>query len=58
MKQYTEHRTWADFLAERSKVGNMGMRFGMGNVRSLYRVGCLMTVSKELSTYKLDLVGM
>jgi exonuclease III len=28
------------------------------NVRSLYRKGSLVTVSKELSKYKLDLVGV
>jgi hypothetical protein len=33
----------------------MDMRFGLWNV-SLYRAGSLMTVSKELSKYKLDLV--
>jgi hypothetical protein len=35
----------------------MDMRFGLWNVRSLYR-GSLMTVSRELSKYKLDLVGV
>jgi hypothetical protein len=35
----------------------MDMRFGLWNVRSLYRAGFLMTVSRELSKYKLDLVG-
>jgi hypothetical protein len=34
------------------------MRFGLWNVRSLYRAGSLMTVSRELSKYKLDLVGV
>jgi hypothetical protein len=33
-------------------------RFGTWNVRSLYRVGSLMTVSRELSRYRLDLVGV
>jgi hypothetical protein len=36
----------------------MDMRFGMWKVRSLYRAGSLMTVSKELSRYRLDLVGV
>jgi exonuclease III len=36
----------------------MDMRFGLWNVKSLYRAGSLMTVSKELSKYKLDLVGV
>jgi exonuclease III len=34
------------------------MRFGTWNVRSLYRVGSLMIVSRELARYKLDLVGV
>jgi hypothetical protein len=36
----------------------MDMRFGLWNVRSLYREGSLMTVSRELARYKLDLVGV
>jgi hypothetical protein len=36
----------------------MNMRFGTWNVRSSYRVGSLITVSRELSEYKLDLVGV
>jgi exonuclease III len=36
----------------------MEMRFGMWNVRSLYRAGLFMTVAEELSKYKLDLVGV
>jgi hypothetical protein len=36
----------------------MDMRFGLWNVRTLYRVGCLMTVSRELARYKLDLMGV
>jgi hypothetical protein len=31
-------------------------KFGTWNVRSFYRVGFLMTVSRELSEYKLDLM--
>jgi exonuclease III len=34
------------------------MRFGTWNVRSLYRAGPLMTVSRDLARYKLDLVGV
>jgi hypothetical protein len=34
------------------------MRFGTWNVRSLYRIGCLTTVARELGEYKLDLVGV
>jgi hypothetical protein len=36
----------------------MDMRFGTQNIRSLYRVGSLMTVLRELSRYRLDLVGV
>jgi exonuclease III len=36
----------------------MGMRFGTWNVRSLYRIGSLTTVVRELGKYKLDLVGV
>jgi hypothetical protein len=34
------------------------MRFGMWNVRSMYRAGSLRTVAEEVSKYKLDLVGV
>jgi exonuclease III len=36
----------------------MDMKFGTWNVRSLYRAGSLMTVVKEISKYKLDLLGV
>jgi hypothetical protein len=36
----------------------MGIRFGTCNVRSLYRVGSLTTVARELGKYKLDLMGV
>jgi hypothetical protein len=36
----------------------MDMVFGLWNVRRLYRAGSLMIVSRELSKYKLDLVGV
>jgi exonuclease III len=36
----------------------MDMRFSTWNIRSLYRAGTLMTVSRELSRYKLDFVGV
>jgi hypothetical protein len=36
----------------------MNMRFVKWTVRSLYRAGSLMTVAKEISKYKLDLVGV
>jgi hypothetical protein len=44
-------RTWTDSLDKRPKQRNMNMRFGLWNVRSLYRVGSLMTVSKEQALY-------
>jgi hypothetical protein len=36
----------------------MDMRFGTWNIRSLYRAGSLMTVSRKLLKYRLDLVGV
>jgi exonuclease III len=36
----------------------MDMKFGTWNVRSLYRIGSLKTVARELGKYKLDLVGV
>jgi hypothetical protein len=36
----------------------MDMRFGMWDVRNLYRAGLFMTVANEISKYKLDLVGV
>jgi hypothetical protein len=36
----------------------MDMRFGTWNIRSLYRVGSLMTILRELSRNRLDLVGV
>jgi exonuclease III len=34
------------------------MRFGIWNVRSLYRIGAIKSVVGELEKYKLDLVGV
>jgi exonuclease III len=36
----------------------MDKRFGTWNVRSLYRIGSLKTVARELRKYKLDLMGV
>jgi exonuclease III len=36
----------------------MDMQFGTWNVRSLYSIGSLKTVARELGKYKLDLVGV
>jgi hypothetical protein len=45
-------------LDKRPKLRKLDMRFGTWNVRSLYRAGSLITVAKEISKYKLDLVGV
>jgi hypothetical protein len=36
----------------------MDMRLGMWNVGSVHMAGMLMIVAKEISKYKLDLVGV
>jgi hypothetical protein len=36
----------------------MDMRFGIGNVRSMYRICSLRAVAEEISKYKLDLLGV
>jgi hypothetical protein len=36
----------------------MDVRFGLWNIRCLYKAGSLITVSRELARYKLDLVGV
>jgi hypothetical protein len=36
----------------------MDVRFGTKNAKSLYKAGSLMAIAKELSKYKLDLVGV
>jgi hypothetical protein len=58
MKTSKEPWTWTDSLDKRAKLWNMDMRFRTWNVRSLYRVVSLLTVSRELARYKLDLVGV
>jgi hypothetical protein len=40
------------------KLRKIDMGFPMWNESSLYRAGSLMTVVKEISKYKLDLVGV
>jgi hypothetical protein len=57
-KTSKEPRTWKDFLDKRFKLRNMEMRFGTWNVKSFYRAGSLMTVSRKLARHKLDLVGV
>jgi hypothetical protein len=41
-----------------TKLRKMDMRFGMWNVTSLHRASLLMAGVKEISKYKLDLVGL
>jgi hypothetical protein len=47
-----------DSLHKRPKQQNTDMIFRTWNVRSLYRADLLETASKELSKYKLHLVGV
>jgi hypothetical protein len=49
---------FADFLDKRPKQGNKDVRLGAWNVRRFYRAGSLVRVSKELSEYRLELVGV
>jgi hypothetical protein len=46
-----------DYLAQ-LKSRKMGMWCGTWNGRSLYRLGSLKTIARELRKYKLDLVGV
>jgi hypothetical protein len=46
-----------DSLDKRPKLRKINMTFGTWNVRSLYRAGSSMTVAKDISKYKLNLVG-
>jgi hypothetical protein len=54
MKYEIEPQTWTDSIHKLPKRRNMNMRLGLWNVRSLYRAGSLMTVSRELARYKLN----
>ena len=44
--------------ASRNRKRNRDILLGTWNVRSLYRAGSLMAVTRELARYKLDLVGV
>jgi hypothetical protein len=48
------------FLEEvsRSRKRNRDILLGTWNVRNLYRAGSLMAAARELTRYKLDLVGL
>jgi hypothetical protein len=48
---------WMDSLDKRPKLKKIDMRFGTWNV-SVCKAGSHMTVAKEISKYKLDLVGV
>jgi hypothetical protein len=50
-------RTWTDSLDKRPKQ-KMDTRFGIWNIRSMYRAGSLRVGGEEISKYKLDLVGV
>jgi hypothetical protein len=56
MKRLHMPWTWTDFWIN-NLSGNMDVRFGIWNIKSLNRAGSLMTVSGEVSKYKLDLMG-
>jgi hypothetical protein len=58
MKCHKGPSTWTDFFNKPPKLKKMDMRFDAWNVRCLYRAGSLTTVAKEISKYKLDLVGV
>jgi hypothetical protein len=55
-----EPQTSADSLEKRPEQWNADMRFLLWNVRNLHRRvrGSLMTVSRKLSKYKLDSLGV
>ena len=42
----------------RPKLWKRNMRFGLWNVRNLFRSGSPTTVARKLARYKLDLVGV
>jgi hypothetical protein len=47
--------TWKEY-SDKQHVKKMGMSFGTWNVKSLYKVGSVMTFAKEVSKHKLDFV--
>jgi hypothetical protein len=55
MKCHKGTEAWIDSQDKPSKLRKMDMRW---YVRSLYKAGSLMTAEKELSKYKLDVVGV
>ena len=53
---FTRSRTWTDPLVC-CKQWKRDMKFSTWNVRSLCRLGTLVTVARELARYRLNLVG-
>jgi hypothetical protein len=60
VKHVNELRTWMDSVDKRPKRREMYRSTSLGswNVRSLYRAGSVMAVSRELTKCKLDLLGV
>jgi hypothetical protein len=58
MKSHKQPWILTDSLHEQLKRQNMDMRLGTWKIQSLYRAHSLMTVSREVSRYRLDLVGV
>ena len=56
-KYYTGPWNWIDNLVQPWQR-KMDMRFGMWNVRNLYRAGALGLVTSEIEKYRMDLVGV
>ena len=50
-------RTWTDTLVK-PKQRKWDMRFCTWNIRSLYRAGSFTAAARELTKYKLDIVGV
>jgi hypothetical protein len=55
---HDEPQDWTDSLEKRHKQQNKDMGLGTWKVRSLYRADSILTVTEELSKYRLDLVGV
>jgi hypothetical protein len=56
MKCHKEPQTWTDSLDKWPKLRKKDMSFGTWNIISLYRAGSLLTIAKEISKHKFDLV--
>jgi hypothetical protein len=57
MKCHNGPQTWTDSLEKPLTPRKLDIRFGR-NIRSLNRVGLIMTVAKDMSIRKLDLLGI